>query len=187
MTDELEALLAAAKSAEPGDRINLRDPIAAHGVAAITTMESWISDPRLGAFAVRVLERIASHAVARPEVVRALRSAEHARLSHQVSGDVSAALERLAPVVQTKRPGPASVAPVWPRDHSVTDLEREFHEAMLGIFTKAGEATRKQRPDGSFIRGYWASYFLRGVRNHGGPAYAHQLCAPKEHRMASSG
>jgi hypothetical protein len=46
---------------------------------------------------------------------------------------------------------------------------------MLAIFTLAGEATRKQAPDGSTIRGYWASYFLRGVRNHGGPAYAHQL------------
>jgi hypothetical protein len=46
---------------------------------------------------------------------------------------------------------------------------------MLDVFRKAGEATRKERADGSVIRGYWASYFLRGVRNHGGVAYAHQL------------
>ena len=46
---------------------------------------------------------------------------------------------------------------------------------MVGIFHRAGEATRKERPDGSVVRGYWASYFLRGVRNHGGVAYAHQL------------
>ena len=46
---------------------------------------------------------------------------------------------------------------------------------MLDIFRLAGEATRRERPDGSTIRGYWASYFLRGVRNHGGPNYARQL------------
>ena len=39
----------------------------------------------------------------------------------------------------------------------------------------AGEATRQQRPDGTYIRGYWATYFLRAVRNHGGLPYAHQL------------
>ena len=48
---------------------------------------------------------------------------------------------------------------------------------MLDIFRLAGEATRKTRSDGTVIRGYWASYFLRGSRNHGGLAYAHQLLA----------
>ncbi len=46
---------------------------------------------------------------------------------------------------------------------------------MVDIFRRASEATRKQRPDGTFERGYWASYFLRGVRNRGGVAYAHTL------------
>ncbi len=46
---------------------------------------------------------------------------------------------------------------------------------MLAIYRNAGEATRKRRPDGSFERGYWATYFLRAVRNHGGLPYAHQL------------
>jgi hypothetical protein len=46
---------------------------------------------------------------------------------------------------------------------------------MLSIFTLAGEATRRVRADGSMSRGYWASYFLRGVRNHGGPEYARRL------------
>ena len=46
---------------------------------------------------------------------------------------------------------------------------------MLEIFRLAGEATRRVRSDGTIARGYWASYFLRGVRNHGGPEYAHQL------------
>ena len=46
---------------------------------------------------------------------------------------------------------------------------------MLDVFRLAGEATRRTRSDGTVARGYWASYFLRGVRNHGGPDYAHQL------------
>jgi 5-methylcytosine-specific restriction protein A len=46
---------------------------------------------------------------------------------------------------------------------------------MLEIYRRAGEATRRRRADGSFERGYWANYFLRGVRRHGGPAYARQL------------
>ncbi len=46
---------------------------------------------------------------------------------------------------------------------------------MLDVFRLAGEATRRKRSDGTSERGYWASYFLRGVRNHGGPDYAHQL------------
>jgi hypothetical protein len=46
---------------------------------------------------------------------------------------------------------------------------------MLDIFRLAGEATRRHRSDGTTVRGYWASYFLRGVRNHGGLAYARQL------------
>ena len=46
---------------------------------------------------------------------------------------------------------------------------------MLGVFRLAGVATRRTRPDGTIARGYWASYFLRGVRHHGGPEYAHQL------------
>jgi hypothetical protein len=57
----------------------------------------------------------------------------------------------------------------------VTALELRFHDDMLEIFRLAGEATRRRRPDGTIQRGYWASYFLRGVRNHGGPAYARQL------------
>ncbi len=46
---------------------------------------------------------------------------------------------------------------------------------MIDIFRLAGEATRKFRPDGSVVRGYWAIYYLRGVRNHGGRDYAKQL------------
>ena len=54
-------------------------------------------------------------------------------------------------------------------------LELAFHEDMLEVYRRAGEATRHVRPDGSVARGYWATYFVRGVQNHGGLAYAKSL------------
>ena len=53
----LDALLAQAQTAAPMDRIELRDPIAAYGELAIDAMTDWLGDPRLAAFAIRVLER----------------------------------------------------------------------------------------------------------------------------------
>ncbi len=175
MTD-LAKLLDEARSADPGNRITFRDSIAAYGRNAVPTMTAWLADPRLGAFAVRVLQRIASEPEARADVVRALRSADSSRLAEVVARDIASALDQLQPSAgpTTRAKSTAAVTP-WPGDRTVSALERAFHEAMLGIFTRAGEATRKQRSDGTFIRGYWASYFLRGVRNHGGVAYAHQL------------
>jgi hypothetical protein len=77
---------------------------------------------------------------------------------------------RSAPNGPTKR-----ASAEWPGSRSVSAIELRFHDDMLDIFRLAGEATRRRRPDGTFARGYWASYFLRGVRNHGGPEYARQL------------
>ncbi len=67
----LAALLEAARSADPRDRITFRDTIASHGAPAIDAMADWISDPLLGAFAVRVLQRIGAEGL-RPEAVVAL-------------------------------------------------------------------------------------------------------------------
>jgi hypothetical protein len=63
----------------------------------------------------------------------------------------------------------------WPGSRNVSALELRFHDDMLDIYRLAGEATRRHRPDGTTQRGYWATYFLRGVRTHGGPDYARQL------------
>jgi hypothetical protein len=43
-------------------------------------------------------------------------------------------------------------------------LEEEFHQEMLGLYRETGQAI-----------GYWPNYYLRGVRNKGGWAYAKQL------------
>ena len=46
-------------------------------------------------------------------------------------------------------------------------LEEEFHQEMLGLYRETGRAI-----------GYWPNYYLRGVRNKGGLAYAKQLLSP---------
>jgi hypothetical protein len=99
-------------------------------------------------------------------------------MSDAIRNDIEIALRRLRGTqtrVAATKSRRASTGEQWPGSQEVSPLELRFHEDMLAIFTLAGEATRKRAPDGTTIRGYWASYFLRGVRNHGGPAYAHQL------------
>lgn len=48
---DLETHLARARDASGMDRIELRDPIAAHGEAAIDALTAWLADARLAAFA----------------------------------------------------------------------------------------------------------------------------------------
>ena len=54
----LATLLARAEGADPANRIDLRDPIAAHGAAAIEAVTPWLKDPALAAFAIRVIARV---------------------------------------------------------------------------------------------------------------------------------
>lgn len=176
---QLKTLLEEARNADPSDRILCRDRIAAHGAAAIPAMNEWISEPRLGAFAVRVLERIAAEPSNRRAVLDALASADPGAIPERVAQDIAQAIDQLRgsrrQSVARRRQGPPSSRELWPERRPVSPLELRFHDAMLSIFTLAGEATRRQARDGSIVRGYWASYFLRGVRNHGGPDYARQL------------
>jgi len=136
-------------------------------------------DARLSAFAVRTLEKIAADPPNRRAVLDAFRSLDPRAVSDWTSRDVNNAVARIAG--EAPRSGGAGARartqPVeeWPGSRVVSPLELRFHDAMLDVFRLAGEATRRTRSDGTIERGYWASYFLRGVRNHGGPDYAHQL------------
>jgi hypothetical protein len=176
---DLDQLLEAAKAAGPGDRIEFRDRIAAYGTHAIPSLQDWLSDPRLGAFAVRTLEQIAREPADREAVLHAFASLDPQAIAEPLARDVSDAAGRLRGSLARSgvRARPSSRAPIeqWPGTRNVSALELRFHDDMVDIFTLAGEATRRPRPDGTTARGYWASYFLRGVRNHGGPAYARQL------------
>jgi len=89
---ELDELLGAASNANRLDRISWRDPIAAHGRLAIPVMRQWLSDGELGAFAVRVLGKIAERPTDRPSAIEALESMDVKTSNPAVASDVRAAL-----------------------------------------------------------------------------------------------
>ncbi|MDP9318690.1 MAG: hypothetical protein M3O94_06400, partial [Actinomycetota bacterium] len=92
---ELEALLDEAREASPGERINLRDPIAAHGEAAIDAMTDWLGDRRLAAFAMRVLERIGLEAEERSAVIEVLAGVDRTELPPHLVVDLDRSLAAL--------------------------------------------------------------------------------------------
>jgi hypothetical protein len=115
----LDDLLHQAERADASDRIELRDPIAAHGTEAIDRVAPWLEDDRLGAFAVRVLEAIAQTGDRAP-ALNSLRRGLDRSISDPVRGDITAALERLGalrPPSSPKAPSdrlPADAGEQWP-------------------------------------------------------------------------
>ena len=91
----LGALIEAAASAEPDERIAFRDPIVAMGHQAVAPVAAWVEDPRLGAFAVRVLERLARQPDASKEAIGALESALERAATPSIRRDAEDALGRL--------------------------------------------------------------------------------------------
>jgi hypothetical protein len=110
MTDAsgaLAALLADAREADPAHRIDLRDPIAAHGAAAIEAVGPWLKEPTLAAFAIRVIAR-AGQDGERDMALATLRGARR-RLDPRLRADVDWALG----VLKIERvPEPAPVRPI---------------------------------------------------------------------------
>ena len=122
MTD-LDALLMKAREADPGDRIDLRDEIAAHGEAAIEAMNDWLADPRLAAFAIRVLERVGQSPAHRPAVLEVLAAIDRDELPPHLESDLNRALGSLGVAVplptaggRGRRQSPAR-RPIGTRDH----------------------------------------------------------------------
>lgn len=93
--DDLDALLAKARDAEPSDRIELRDALAGQGENAIEAMTEWLGDPRLAAFAIRVLERIGRQPETRDAVLDVLMAVDRDELPAHLAGDVDRALDGL--------------------------------------------------------------------------------------------
>ncbi len=58
---ELKALLDQARQEPKPTRIHYRDAVAGHRKAAADVMQRWLAEPELAAFAVRVLENIATN------------------------------------------------------------------------------------------------------------------------------
>jgi hypothetical protein len=92
-TDDLDRLVAAATAATPNDRIAFRDPIAAHGPAAVAAMRPLLASPTMRSFAIRVIEASAANG-GRAEAITALSSMPKGTPPHIVA-DADAALGRL--------------------------------------------------------------------------------------------
>ena len=91
----LAALLEDARRADPAHRIDWRDPIAAHGAAAIEAVSPWLKDRSLAAFAIRVIAR-AGLGGEREAAQATLRQARR-RLDTWLRADVDWALSLLRP------------------------------------------------------------------------------------------
>jgi hypothetical protein len=111
--DALNALLAKAKSATPTRRIEWRDQIAGFGTPAIEGVKPWLSSPALAAFAIRVIERAASHGDS-ALAARVLRAAK-AGVPPAVAPDLDWALQRLKAEAHAADP----VAPTAPATQGV--------------------------------------------------------------------
>jgi len=92
----LASLLQAAAAAAPDRRIELRDAIAAHGDAAIKGVSPWLTDPALGAFAVRVIRK-AVDADNVDVALACLRSAKSSAGSDGVTRDIEEAIKAIRP------------------------------------------------------------------------------------------
>jgi hypothetical protein len=97
----LEQLLKRAEHATPGERIELRDSIAAHGTNALPGLSAWLEGDRLGLFAARVIERIAKDH--RRPALRALRDARDGAPA-TVAREIDAVVERLDPPRRASTP-----------------------------------------------------------------------------------
>jgi len=87
-----DAVMGAAE-APPDIRIEYRDAIARHGAAGIERVTPWLTDPKMAAFAVRVIAKAAEFGAA-DEARRALQTAV-VSLSEPARADAIAALEKL--------------------------------------------------------------------------------------------
>lgn len=110
--EALAALLSRAERADPAHRIDLRDPIAAHGAAAIEAVTPWLKVPTLAAFAIRVIARAGLDGE-REAAQAALRGARR-RMDARLRADADWALGVLrapqAPAPETV-PAPRTTAP----------------------------------------------------------------------------
>jgi hypothetical protein len=158
VSDTLDALLREAANADGVSRIEFRDRIAAFGSEAIVRLEPWLGDPRLGAFAVRTIERVA----AQPGATLAAKAAlERARASGRIRDDIEAALGRLGgrirPPSRSKSRGSTNRGDQLATTEEGDPLLRQFDSAMLEVY----EAAKREA-------GYRATRFLQKVRRDGG-------------------
>lgn len=142
----LEQLLERAEHATPGERIELRDGIAAQGTDALPGLSAWLIGDRLGFFAARVIEHIAKEH--REPALRALRDARDG-VPATVAREIDAIIERLDPSrrVAIKR----QVNPREPRTWPSRRLGHPYGEA--GSYRVPNASHHNNQLDDSYMLG----------------------------------
>jgi hypothetical protein len=136
-SEELLDLLDQAREASVGSRIEYRDAIAAHGVAAIRAIRSWLGDASLVLFAIRVIEKAAATDVdARRLAIEALRGVQGGAFAESAKRDALDAIRRLGGAVRpaqgTRRePTPRSSGSLPALIRGYGYRRRELREAGL--------------------------------------------------------
>ena len=139
VSEILERLIERARTATPNERIDLRDPIAQHGEAAIHSMAEWLADPQLTRFAVRVIGRAADLGQRGAAVTMLSAARDEASLDQRQ--DIDAELRRLGvgvdrPPPRARRPGggePADPsAPGWMMRTDRTSAGWLWSEVLAG-------------------------------------------------------
>jgi hypothetical protein len=106
---ELATLLEEARMASPGQRIEWRDRIVAHGPQAIEGVRPWLADDVLAPFAVRVIEHagLAGNDELAAKVLRGARK----KAPEAVTGDIEWALRHLREASRPPAPTPPTRTP----------------------------------------------------------------------------
>lgn len=184
MTPTIADLLQRPRDADPSARIDLRDPIAAYGEAAIDAMSDWVGDPRLGALAVRVLQAIAKDPAHRVAVVDVLVSVDRQSLDPKVVSDIERTLETLgwsrsrsgtvrkvAAGLPVGRPG-VSGRGYWVMRTSPWERPFVWAEALEGRLRQGWGSTEEQNLE-----------VIARVRRQGGPLNEDQEYSVRSRRM----
>lgn len=100
--EDLDRVIAQAEAASPLDRMDLRDAVAAHGLAGLDAVEPWLTDPRLSRFAARVAVAVGRNGHA-PEAVAVLRRGERAAPTPEMRRDIAEQLALLQPPARAAR------------------------------------------------------------------------------------
>lgn len=112
---DLLELLERAREADPSIRIDYRDPIARYGGPAIQAVRSWLGEPTLAAFAVRVIEKAAAeNASARALAIESLSAVRGHSFTKLVQADAAQSLKRLGvgtPAKSTRQSKASADAP----------------------------------------------------------------------------
>lgn len=104
----LTALLEEARTTPPSRRIELRDPIAAHGAIAIERVRPWLEDDALAAFAVRVITSAGVHG--EPALAMQVLRSARSRVPARVAPDVDWALLHVKASTKPAPPAPVTQA-----------------------------------------------------------------------------